>query len=834
MKKPGQDANVPAIFVIWQFSDNSMRKKKQQSKADEAGEFCDRADSEGGLDEKESSIAASSSLSLIGGGGGGGDSTPGGHPASSYVNASTVVAAALAAAAAQRSTGKATASATASLPSTFPSGQPHLSLSPSSQRHHQHKVERSWKPGSWLRRSFVLLWRRRPSPNSGALTASSPCSKPLPQDDIMSIIAYHQAKASKQCRPPGTKILLLGECILEGVLTEWLGPGGLGNGGGSGVSGVCTPPPPSSSSTSSAFSVSGLLVLQDNPQWAKSRLLLMRTSAGYVLEVYTPPEYEILKLFVKLMRAEIALLAPGDHSVVIDSSRPEVIKMKTRLMAGDEESETASRSLSDKRSARPPQGQKSHIRRRLLRNDPKHWFSLVNNEGSSGIREKLSDVTRFPKTALEITKKADNQFFILLIHNERLYLIPNEVASHVTYIIRTSNCPRYGIACSLIADLRRLRPAELTDFRNYVFILKTESGDEKIFEAASSNETACWLTAIRKCLPPLRRCLTNPTTQAAAAASAVVAHQQPSPGAGGHHHSNSGDLLVSLDGSGSGNPSAQPIPPPLPLPPPPPQLIQPIPATIVSSTSTTTNSGFECQRQVAPPLLSSAPKSKLLGPADDFVRQHSNSSNTGVMMDSTTLHHHHHHLPQSHSQQSNSSLMAKQIPSQQPLTSQGAGTLVCPLPSRPPAAFHRIAPTEQPSVTNTESNTAVTISGDLTTTVGLLDNSSNPFACDKLLSNYPWYHGTLSRVAATAFVLGQSAELDGITTTEGSGGNGGSPTALFSSSGTNPAAAAGLSDGVFLVRQSETRLGEFVLTFSCHGKAKVRFFLTLPVNLEDF
>ncbi|VDL63097.1 unnamed protein product [Hymenolepis diminuta] len=570
-----------------EYVENSLRKKKQQSKADEAGEFCDRADSEGGPDEKESSIAASSSLSLIGGGGGG-DSTPGGHPASSYVNASTVVAAALAAAAAQRSTGKATPSATASLPSTFPSGQPHLSLSPGSQRHHQHKVERSWKPGSWLRRSFVLLWRRRPSPNSGALTASSPCSKPLPQDDIMSIIAYHQAKASKQCRPPGTKILLLGECILEGVLTEWLGPGGLGNGGGSGVSGVCTPPPPSASSTSSAFSVSGLLVLQDNPQWAKSRLLLMRTSAGYVLEVYTPPE---------------------------------------------------------------------------------------------------------------------------------------------------SNCPRYGIACSLIADLRRLRPAELTDFRNYVFILKTESGDEKIFEAASSNETACWLTAIRKCLPPLRRCLTNPTTLAAAAASAVVAHQQPSPGAGGHHHTNGGDLLVSLDSSGSGNPSAQPIPPPLPLPPPPPQLIQPIPATIVSSTATTTNSGFECQRQVAPPLLSSAPKSKLLGPTDDFARQHSNSSNTGVMMDSTTLHHHHHHLPQSHSQQSNSSLMAKQIPSQQPLTSQGAG-------------------------------------------------------------------------------------MDGITTTEGSGGNGGSPTALFSSSGTNPVAAAGLSDGVFLVRQSETRLGEFVLTFSCHGKAK--------------
>ena len=107
----------------------------------------------------------------------------------------------------------------------------------------------------------------------------------------ISIITYHQAKAGKQCRPPGANILLLGECILEGVLTEWLGPGGLGPGSGLGNSlggGICTPPPQSVSSTSSAFSI-----LQDNPQWAKSRVLLMRTSAGYVLEVYTPPEVSI-------------------------------------------------------------------------------------------------------------------------------------------------------------------------------------------------------------------------------------------------------------------------------------------------------------------------------------------------------------------------------------------------------------------------------------------------------------------------------------------------------------------------------------------------------------
>lgn len=117
------------------------------------------------------------------------------------------------------------------------------------------------------------------------------------------------------------------------------------------------------------------------------------------------------------------------------------------------------------------------------------------------------------------------------------------------------------------------------------------------------------------------------------------------------------------------------------------------------------------------------------------------------------------------------------------------------IPASPPVASCSASETVQsPLVNNVQPEIPPRNAGERTSTSSNFEltegdvepNLENDTDLTSVMREYPWFHGTLPRSDAASLVL--------------HGGLGG--------------------HGIFLVRQSETRKGEFVLTFNFQGKAK--------------
>ncbi|TPP64345.1 SH2B adapter protein 1, partial [Fasciola gigantica] len=427
--------------------------------------------------------------------------------------------------------------------------------------------------------------------------------------------------------------------------------------------------------------------------------------------------------------------------------------------------------------------------------------------------------------------------------------------------------PRYGIFCSLIVDLRPIEPDELTNPMDHVLLVKTEFGDPKFFQAPSANDQNLWISAIRRGLPPLRfkpclsstRCHCQLATTAgnnaltqrddpAFKTSVGTVHSDPAssrfePCADTVEKSLSSNVHLSGPGIKSNAISIQPHHSSV--------VVADIPASGRIMTADT------CTTATALPLSPAASRPrKLPGNVSlDFRDRWA----------SPLQHNHVDHgssNPRPKTNQPDSS-SANSTPTG-PGSKSFASVVVCPTPSRPVAttlSFNRppslstnsnfsLVPTSNdvactpsrivmgnrtvPSGMSPTATNTVTVLSDTAAGVAGLSSVSAFNPTEDLIGQrlfaYPWYHGTLSRIRAATFVLGQVSTDDPNSFTDRSEltslSNAGSHVPVgsaFSSpldQSSDVQSSSSVTDGVFLVRQSETKQGEFVLTFSCHGKAK--------------
>ncbi|TGZ64386.1 hypothetical protein CRM22_006405 [Opisthorchis felineus] len=551
-----------------------------------------------------------------------------------------------------------------------------------------------WRFGSlWFRRSFTILWRHRSSSRS----AQKPFFRTAENQSVSSVSRSGGLRSKSYPRFPGTIINILVELVREGTVMEWLG-----------ALSTLHHVKPVGHDANSNLAENGL----PDTGWAQSRLCLFTTSAGQILEVYTPP---------------------------------------------------------------------------------------------------------------------------------------------------STDKPRYGIFCNSIVELKSIPPSELTEPRDNVFLVKTEFNDLKFFQASTPNEAECWMAAIRRGLPPLRRKSSNSTKCACTKSSTLLedlptpathpvsvdSHAKPGPRdntnnnqrlSSGHrrHLVSDGPLVEDYRRS-----------PDLPIS---------KAATLAAFTASKTPcSTFE--NKTGSHTLRLPSKSDSSGQPDGSPK--TKPTETGAKSPTVS--------PLGDLFSTHSTLNF--------IDSKPTANVVCPTPSRPPAVSSiqsrppflttamsgttssctGIRTSSAVATTTTTSSTTTTFRSDSLRVGGSLSTAAPTFRTSspqlngcfedvigQQLSVYPWYHGTLSRVCAASFVLGQlsSDENNGreasSAATQTNADNRskvtlGSPRPLTSSAFSNPleqlisgAPQTPLSatDGIFLVRQSETRQGEFVLTFSCHGKAK--------------